>query len=298
MTVQSVRKFAGFMILMVAASSAGAADQPYTQEQNLVYAETDGIGLVMDVFRPTGESNGLGIVDVASGAWHSDRGKIEDHKRAQFYDIFCGRGYTVFAIRPGSRSIFTVKQMVDHLHRGIRYVKAHAADYGIDPDRLAITGASAGAHLSLLVTLAPQPAQPDAANPLQQHSTEFAAAALFFPPTDFLDWGGATGNLQRLGDLLFAGGLKGQSEEEIKQAAEAVSPARLPIPEKTPPFLIIHGDADSMVPLQQSEKMVKALEEAGASVELIVKPGGAHPWPTIHEEVAVMADWLDEHLKQ
>src|SRR5690606_27000405 len=120
---------------------------------------TDGIGLVMDVFRPAGESNGLGIVDVASGAWHSDRGKIDDHKKAQMYDIFCGRGYTVFAIRPGSRSIYPAKAMVDHLNRGIRYVKAHADEYGVDASKLGLTGASAGGHLALMVSLQPQAAQ-------------------------------------------------------------------------------------------------------------------------------------------
>ena len=138
----------GFFTIVLAlalVTRADAADASYVQEQNIVYAETGGIGLLMDVFRPSGESNGLGIVDVASGAWHSDRGKIEDHKQAQMYDIFCGRGYTVFAIRPGSRSKFTVNEMVDHLNQGIRYVKAHAAEYGVDPDNLGLTGASAGA---------------------------------------------------------------------------------------------------------------------------------------------------------
>ena len=86
---------------------AVAADPPYTQTKNVVFAEVDGIGLVMDVFTPTGTSNGLGMVDVASGAFHSDRGKIEDHRRAKVYDIFCGKGYTVFAVRPGSITKFT-----------------------------------------------------------------------------------------------------------------------------------------------------------------------------------------------
>lgn len=287
----AVALFLGSLIV-----SAGA-ESPYTQEQNLVYAEVHGVGLVMDVFRPTGESNGLGIVDVASGAWHSDRGKIEDHKQAKMYDIFCGRGYTVFAVRPGSRSIFTVKQMVDHLYRGIRYVKEHAGDYGVDPEKLGLTGASAGGHLALLISLQPQPAQADAKSPLDGNDTSVHAVAVFFPPTDFLDWNGETASFQRLGDLLFTGGVEGKSDDEVKSAAEAISPARLTIPQDTPPYFIIHGDADAMVPLQQSEKMVQVLKDAGASVELTVKPGGGHPWPTIHEEVAIMADWFDAQLK-
>lgn len=287
----AVALFLGSLIV-----SAGA-ESPYTQEQNLVYAEVHGVGLVMDVFRPTGPSNGLGIVDVASGAWHSDRGKIEDHKQAKMYDIFCGRGYTVFAVRPGSRSIFTVKQMVDHLYRGIRYVKEHAGDYGVDPEKLGLTGASAGGHLALLISLQPQPAQADAKNPLDRNDTSVHAVAVFFPPTDFLDWNGETASFQRLGDLLFTGGIEGKSDDEVKSSAEAISPARLTIPQDAPPYFIIHGDADAMVPLQQSEKMVQVLKDAGAAAELTVKPGGGHPWPTIHKEVAIMADWFDAQLK-
>ena len=62
------------------------------------------------------------------------------------------------------------------------------------------------------------------------------------------------------------------------------------------PFLIIHGDADALVPLQQSRKMIEVLKAAGGSAELIVKKGGGHPWMTINEEVKVMADWFDQHL--
>jgi dipeptidyl aminopeptidase/acylaminoacyl peptidase len=59
---------------------------------------------------------------------------------------------------------------------------------------------------------------------------------------------------------------------------------------------LIHGDADPLVPLQQSEAMLAALKQAGVPAELIVKPGGGHPWPTLHEEVQVMADWFDKQL--
>jgi dipeptidyl aminopeptidase/acylaminoacyl peptidase len=123
------------------------------------------------------------------------------------------------------------------------------------------------------------------------------AAAVFFPPTDFLDWNGKMGNMQTLGDLLFLGGVKGHSEEEIKERAGQISPARLVKP-PTIPFLIIHGDADPLVPLQQSQKLVEAIKAAGGSAELIVKKGGGHPWMTIPEEVKIMADWFDQHLPE
>ena len=60
--------------------------------------------------------------------------------------------------------------------------------------------------------------------------------------------------------------------------------------------MLVHGDADVVVPLQQSKVMVEALTKAGVPVELIIKKGGGHPWLTIHEEIAVAADWIDKQL--
>ena len=65
-----------------------------------------------------------------------------------------------------------------------------------------------------------------------------------------------------------------------------------------PPFLLIHGDADKVVPMEQSTMLQHALEEHDVPVELIVKAGGGHPWPTLHEEVAVLADWFDRQLRK
>jgi acetyl esterase/lipase len=280
-------------------AAALAADDdgsvPYEQTQDVVYGEVYGTGLLMDVFKPKGKANNLAIIDVASGAWHSDRGKIRDHVQAQFYTIFCSRGYTVFAVRPGSRPRYTASEMASHVKTAIRYVKQHAAEYKIDPERIGISGASAGGHLATLAAVTPEEGNPEANSPLLRHSTKVLAAAVFFPPTDFLDWDGKRANLDLLGDLLFLGGAKGHSEDELTERATAISPARLV--KGTPvPFLIIHGDADPLVPLQQSRKMVEALKAAGGPAELIVKKGGGHPWMTIFEEVKIMADWFDQHL--
>ena len=283
-------------VAAMAASAVAQDEKPYEQTVDLVFAEVHGTGLLMDVFSPRQDKNGLALVDVASGAWHSDRGKIRDHEKAQIYDIFCSRGYTVFAVRPGSRTKYHAQEMAKHVKLGIRYVKEHAGEYGIDPERLGLTGASAGGHLASLVALTSEDAKPGTKNPLEGHDTGVKAAAVFFPVTDFLDWDGKKPNYERLGALFFPGGVKGHSDEEIEARARQVSPVHQ-VTSEAPPFLIIHGDADPMVPLEQSKRLEEALKAAGVPVELIVKPGGAHPWPTIHEEVAVMADWFDNQLK-
>jgi acetyl esterase/lipase len=279
--------------VLLVAVSASAADPPYTQTQNIVYAEVHGIALVLDVFAPTGKSNGLGLMDVASGSFYSDRGKIEDHRRAQVYDIFCGKGYTVFAIRPGSQSKFTLSEMVDHLNQGVDWVKKHSGEYHIDPDRLGIMGASAGGHLASMHAVT------------ADDKTAVKAAGVFFPPTDFLDFSApkidANSDLGTVSDRVkkfaYPQGGNPASTSELIEKLTAISPALL-VTEKAPPFLIIHGDADPIVPLAQSEKLLAALKEKNVPAELIVKPGGGHPWLTIHEEVQVMADWFDKQLAE
>jgi acetyl esterase/lipase len=239
----------------------------------------------------------LGIIDLVSGAWHSDRGKIHDHMLAQVYTTFCGRGYTVFAMRPGSVSKYNGEELLANVKTAIRYVKSRSDEYGVDPDRLGMMGASAGGHLTTLAVVTPEDGNPEAKDPIQRENTRVKAVAVFFPPTDFLDWGGSKPDFSgAIGQLLFTGGTEGHSEEEINAQARKLSPRHRIEGGALPPFLLIHGDADPMVPLQQSEVFVESVTSAGGDAELIIKPGGAHPWPTIYEEVAVMADWFDRRL--
>jgi acetyl esterase/lipase len=282
--------------------SAAAQQMPYSQRENVVYGEADGVGLVMDIFTPAREANGLGIIDVISGAWHSDRGKIRDHARAQTFQILCGKGYTVFAVRPGSITKFSAPEMLAHINDGIHWVKEHAEDYKIDRDRLGLMGASAGGHLACLAAVTATDGKADAPNGDKMADTRVKAVAVFFPITDFLNYNGkpidarANSDMGRLvRRLAFPQGVADATDSEINQTLRGISPARLVTPQ-SPPFLLIHGDADPAVPLQQSETMVAALKQANVPAELIVKHGGGHPWLTIHDEVKLLADWFDKQL--
>ena len=285
---------AGLLLFLQPVSAAEKPSLPYHQQKNVVFAEVHGVGLLLDIFTPVGQSNGLGIVDIASGAYHSDRGKIRDHKRAQMFDIFCSRGYTVFAIRPGSIAKFNGPEMLENVNRGILWVKEHAKEYDVDPNRLALLGASAGGHLACMAAVS-------AADP--KAKTRVKAVGVFFPPTDLMNYGGFKIDIS--GDDALASSIrrlitpKGSETidaDRLDELRTAFSPARLVQP-GLPPFLLIHGTADFMVPLQQSRTMVAALEKANVPVTLIIKEGGGHPWPTIHEEVEKMADWIDAQLK-
>lgn len=283
-------------LLLVFPAALEAQDPPFKQQKDVVYGEVHGTGLLMDVFTPTGKPNGLAVVDVASGAWYSGRDKIRDHTIAQMFSIFCARGYVVFAVRPGSKTRYTAAEMDANLKTGIRFVKSHASEYGVDPSRLGLTGASAGGHLATLAALTPASADPNAKDPLNRLDTTVRAVGVFFPPTDLVEWVvGKEPDLKVLGPLLFLNGVEGRSADEIRAAAKAVSPLHR-VGKPTIPFLLIHGDADKVVPLSHSERLVAAIKSAGGSAELIVKPGGGHPWLTLPEEVKVLADWFDKQL--
>ena len=192
--------------------------------------------------------------------------------------------------------------MLANLNQGIRWAKDHSKDYGIDPDRLGLMGASAGGHLACLAAVTAEDGKTESGSTSAAAGTRVKAVAVFFPPTDFLNYGGKAVDARaddRLGQLVrrlaFPQGLGNATAEEVTQKVIQISPARLVTPE-APPFLLIHGDADPVVPLQQSEAMHAALKNAGVPAELIVKKGGGHPWPTLHEEVQVVADWFDKQL--
>jgi acetyl esterase/lipase len=285
-------KFINFSLIIILSlsfnldSTCQAVDS-YTQHKNIVYSETAGIGLLMDIFVPKDKKNGLAIVDIASGAWHSDRGKINDHKMSQTYEYMCKRGFIVFAVRPGSITHFSGMEMLENIRTGIKWVKSHAEEYQIDPDKLGLMGASAGGHLACLTALT------------ADDTTRVAAAGIFFPPTDLLNYGDSEKENTRLDRfkrlLAFSRINPENTPEELKKTLKAISPV-YHVSENAPPFLLIHGDADKAVPLNQSQRLLKKLKEKNIPAQLIIKKGGGHPWLTIHEEVAIMADWFVKEL--
>ncbi len=283
------------------------ADAIYQRIEDHPFATLDGLTLYMDIFIPTGEAppqfapgnqgQGLGILQVVSGSWHSDRSRFRPHEVAQVYNLLCARGYTMFAVRPGDRDNYTLKEMLEHVRMGIRYVKAHAAQWDIDPERLGLMGASAGGHLAALAALDSQPGAPDHRNNLLRQDTSVAATALFFPPTDFMDWkdGDFLSQAPGLLSLFFAPDEQPQSLAEITERVKAISPLYR-VAGNHPPFFIAHGDADSIVPVTQSRKLVAALEDADVAVQYQEIRGVGHNWPTLPVQVLDMVNWFDRQL--
>lgn len=297
----------GFLIVAAAwMADPSAANVPHVQRENIVYGESHGVGLVLDVFVPTGKKNGLGVIDVVSGSYFSTRQRIERHKYAGVFDTLCRRGYTVFAVRPGSQPRFVIPEMVAHVQQGITWVKDHGGEFGVDPDRLGLMGASAGGHLACLAVMTPFAKTRDQSLVEERAAREptVAAVAVFFPPTDFLDWGTRTFDVATIHAVppmvqnLALGDTKVRklSPEEQFQALTNVCPARL-AHEALPPFLLVHGTNDLLVPFQQSEKLHAALLSARVPCELVVMEKTGHGYDAMRSRMGRLADWLDATLK-
>ncbi len=295
------------LVLLALASPAVADDGPsYTRKEDVVYGRKHGMALTMDVFTPKEGARGIGLIFVVSGGWFSAHEAIGEGLIKPFLD----RGYTVFAVVHGSQPRFTIPEVLQDMNRAVRYIRHHAKDYGIDPDRIGIYGGSAGGHLSLMQGTAGDRGSWLAKDPVERESSRVQAVACFFPPTDFLNYGQpghvalGTGILEN-----FRAPFDFQELDEkrrvyvpiVDQArnleiGRAISPYYQASPDD-PPTLILHGDADKLVPIQQAERMVEALKAAKVEAELVVKPGAAHGWPEMGKDLGKFADWFDAHLK-
>jgi acetyl esterase/lipase len=296
-----------FLAVLLTNSAIRAEDvSNYIRTRDVIYGRKDGLALTMDVIAPKEKPNGLGIIFVVSGGWRSHPGAI----RPQMYIPFLGRGYTVFAVVHGTQPKFTVPEIIQDVQRAVRFIRYHAKDYHIDPDHLGITGGSAGGHLSLMIGTAGTAGNPRAADPVERVSCRVQAVACFFPPTDFLNWGkdGDVLDCQHM-DRRFKAAVDFQifdrsegifhrvtDEKKVQELLRDISPISH-VSRDDPPTLIIHGDKDKLVPLQQSERMASKLKEAGVPVNLIVKKDCGHGWITILKDTETLADWFDRYLK-
>jgi acetyl esterase/lipase len=294
--------------LALAAAPAALGDEPaFRRTEDVIYGRKHGTALTLDVFAPKENPNGLGVILVVSGGWFSAHEAIP----LPFVTPMTNRGYTVFAVVHGSQPKFTIPEILDDMHRAVRFIRTHAADYAIDPDQIGIYGGSAGGHLSLMQGTAGKDGQAEAKDPVERASSRVQAVACFFPPTDFLNYGKLGGDAIGRGILeAFAAAFDFHEfdpkrhkyaeivdQGRIREIGRQISPVTH-VSSDDPPTLIIHGDADQLVPIQQAHRMIEALKAAGVEAELITKPGAAHGWPDLPKDVERFADWFDTHLKR
>lgn len=267
------------MALTTMAANAVAKDYEVVTRPDITYVERDGVKLVGDLYLPKGLDKAPVLVAVHGGGWQ--RGGRDIYKYWGPY--LAKNGYAVFSIeyrlmKPGVK---TYPGAVYDVKAAIQYVRAKAADLGVDPNRIALMGDSAGAHLSALTALAynePPFAGADPGNPNAATSAAVKAVIGFYGVYDMLaQW--QHDQLARPSDQISAKFLGAPPMVNRRVYFEGSPISYATVDKRGPRFLLIHGTADDIVePATQSEAFLTALKGAGFFVRTIVVPGAGHFW--------------------
>lgn len=249
--------------------------------RDVVYGQQeDGLALTLDVHRPA-RPNGAGLICVVSGGWQSS---VELARIfAQAYPPLNEKGFTVFAVRHRSRPPSPLSSLVADMRRSVRFIRHHAKDYGVEPNRIGVFGNSSGGHLALLLGTTGDAGDPSAADPVLREASRVAAVVANYAPTDLARW--ATQQpVFTFTDI---------------EAAQ-FSPIRH-VSSSSAPSLIVHGEADTSVPIDQGEMMYAALTRAGVPASFIRIDGAEHGLAgaapaDLERAYAAMIQWFERHL--
>ena len=265
-----------------------------TRVRDVIYLKQGGCAYTMDVFKPK-TPNHKAIVWMVSGGWVSNHESINPLLASALTD----KGFTVFEVVHGSQPKFTIPEIVPQVRRAIRFIRDSAASYDISPNAIGVAGASAGGHLSLEIAGLGDDGDPNAKDPVERVSSRANAIVAFFPPTDFLNWGD-TGNaafsVPNMEVFYPAFGVtKSTPKNALEKIAKDVSPILL-VKEGFPPTLLVHGDADKLVPIQQSKILDATFTAAHVEHKLFIVPGTGHDASTLLKGLAPALEWFDSHL--
>jgi acetyl esterase/lipase len=283
----------GLAVVVLALGSwrAFAADpvKPVTTKYDIVYTKAGETELKLDLAHPP-EGNGPfpAVIAIHGGAW---RGGSKDTNRV-LLDNLAREGYV--AISPQYR--FCPQEpfpaQVYDVKAAVRWLKAHAEDYHVDPNRVGAIGFSAGAHLALMLGVTgPDDGLEGQCSP-EDPDTKIRAVVNFFGPTDLRASDIPTVSRGLVRDFL------GGTPQEKPEAAAKASPLTF-VSEGDAPVLTFHGTKDPLVPYSQATKLSDALTKAGVSGRVILLIGAGHGWQGDERNRSQrdMLEFLATHLK-
>lgn len=262
--------------LDVFAQSAGPRITP-----DVVYGHKDGLAMTFDVYTPP-NANGAGVLFMVSGGWVSTWAPPDGGLRR--FELLLNKGFTVFSVRHGSSPRYKVPDAAADVERAVRFIRLNATKFGVDPGRLGAYGGSAGGHLSLMLGLDPDAGDAQARDEILRGSSGLAAVVALFPPVDLRGWTGPSKDFPAL--------------DFDAELAPSVSPI-LFVSSDDPPTLLIHGDADKLVPISHSQRLHAALKEAGVTTDFVTIPGGTHGFTNpehSRQATELMVAWFERHL--
>jgi acetyl esterase/lipase len=284
-------------------------------DKNVVYGMYSGLALLTDVYRPA-QPNGIAIVAVQGSGWYSpmryDASQLKASREVTIHaERFAAAGYTVFAINHRQAPRFRYPAPIEDVQRAVRFVRFHASEYGITSDRIGAWGSSSGGHMAELLGTMDGKGDASDSDPVNRIDARVQAVVALFAPSDLAL---LFSTMERPGALTSLMGFSYQDpatafvparpdDFENRQYRDA-SPVTH-VSRDDPPMLLMHGDADTIVPIKQSEIMEAALKQAGVAVRLIRVPGGAHGPnfrlpvgdPRLPDHVGEAVRWFDAHLR-
>jgi acetyl esterase/lipase len=262
----------------------------YVMERDLVYHQVDGTDLKLDIYYQTETDKPLPLViHVHGGAW---RAGSKDGVGVN--SGLLGNGYAVAAISYRLSQEATFPAQIIDCKAAVRYLRAHAKQFNINPRRIGAIGWSAGGHLvALLGTAENQPAWEQGDH--LEYSSRVQAVVDFYGPTDFLRMNDIKGTIDHNAPDSPESQLIGGPIQENEEKVRAANPITYVAP-YNPPFLILHGKEDRTVPPNQSKLLYEALQKAGVESRLILIDSAGHGGDRFRKYQPEVNGFFDEHL--
>jgi len=292
-------------------TTAPAATPAGLKRSDVEYAVASGESLKLDIDIPAGAGPFPAVIYVHGGGWTKGDKTIEG---ASMFDPLRNAGIARFSINYRLAPAYKYPASSDDVDTAIRWVKSHAADYNIDPARLVLMGDSAGGHLVALATtraadaaatsddtLARQRPIQNPKSKIENSPTRVAATVVFYGPTDmekfFLrDAAALPAGHKSPGEAYMGVTADTPEARQLLREASPIDHVRPGLP----PFLLLHGDKDPLVPIAQTVAFEQKLRAAGVPCEFIIVKGGMHgmkKWDALNSDYAAQViAWLQKTL--
>ena len=266
-------------------------------EKNLTFATVGAQDLRLDLFLPDKQDGKLPIVVWIFGGAFRQNNRLQQEGGAAW---LATKGYAVAAIeyRVSSEALFPAQ--IEDCKAAVRWLRANAAKYGLDSARVGAWGESSGGHLASMLGVTGGVKDLEGGSGNLDQASRVVAVVDFFGPTDFLQMdkaalpGGMKHDPPDSPELLVIGGPIQENREKVARANPITY-----VTKDCPPFLIVHGDRDPLVPCNQSELLFEALKKAGVNASFYKIVSAGHGGPQFHTPVtqAMVLAFFDEHLK-
>lgn len=268
-------------------------------EENITYGKAGDTELKLDLARPDGDGPFPAIVFIHGGGWAGGNrqiysGQIREAAKRGYVAATISYRLMVFDDKKKETTTATpiFPAQINDAKAAIRWLRANASKYKVDANRIGVTGASAGGHLSLLVGLTDSSAKLEGESGTPDQSSRVQAVVNVFGPTEMMSCHKKSSVAWIF--RLFLGG----TPEETPDLHKAASPLTY-VSKDDPPVLTLHGDLDELVPIEQATMLDEKMKAAGASHTLIILKGQGHGFAGEHQKKADKATWdfFAEHLK-